>query len=361
MQKVMKKKKLSKRASIILISLSVVAITAGSLVYFTFFHRYKGKKVVDEWSKTDTFDINKITTLNKDPDKDFVILNLTDVQIRDLDSAKMKRTIHQEITDLINEYKPDLITLTGDQTMSNENQLTLRSLIRWLDSYKIPYAPVFGNHDWGDDYNSAVIGMNKSCDLYEKGKYSLFKRGPTNFRSLGNYVINIKENDKVIKSLYMMDLGYYDDLTTEQKDWFKWNADGIKANNNNEYSQAMIFTHKDLATRTAYSYYRSTNEGAEDGEVYMFNGLSYPREQEFVNDIVANYGATDFISGHLHNNNFTITYNGAKYTFATKTGQAVFYYEDEDVNLNGATEIRINKDKTKYIHHHVEHGKYDIE
>jgi lipid-A-disaccharide synthase len=35
--------------------------------------------------------------------------------------------------------KPDLITLTGDQTWSNENFLSLSSLINWLDNLKLGY------------------------------------------------------------------------------------------------------------------------------------------------------------------------------------------------------------------------------
>ena len=337
-----------RRALIIVSILTCVSLTAGSLVYFTFFHRYKGKKIVDEWHETDKFDINKITTLEKKKDKDFVILNLADVQIADLDKVKFKKEIHDEITYLVNTYKPDLITLTGDQTMSNENRLTIKSLVRWLDSYKIPYAPIFGNHDGGNDYNSGVISFEKACEIYSKGKYSLFKRGPTNLGSFGNYAINIKEDGKILKTLYMMDLGFNSDLTTEQQNWFKWTANGIKENNDNVYVESMLFTHKDLAHRNAYKYYLNHPESAE-GDVYCTDGTNYPRNEEFV-EVAKSLGVKDFVSGHLHGNNFTINYNGARYTFALKTGHAVYFYQDDTIDLNGGTEIRIGSDKTSFYH-----------
>ena len=96
---------------------------------------------------------------------------------------------------MIKETNPDLITLTGDQTWSNENLMSLKALVRWLDSYRISYAPIFGNHDYGNDYNSAVASNKYCSDIYEKSKYCVYNRGPTNLGCLGNYVINIDRHN----------------------------------------------------------------------------------------------------------------------------------------------------------------------
>ena len=204
--------KTAKTLIIIGIIVAILLISAFFTVYFLFLHHYKGKNIIDEWNKTDAFNISNIATVEKQKDKEFVILNLADVQMADLENFFNKGKIHDEITYLVNQTKPDLITLTGDQTWSNENLISLRSLISWLDEYKIPYAPVFGNHDYGNSKNSSVAELNYCCDLYEAGKYSLFKRGPSNLGSLGNYVINIMEDGKVYKTLYMIDSGYEDKI-----------------------------------------------------------------------------------------------------------------------------------------------------
>ena len=199
---------------IIVSSIFLTITTAcGITAYFLFLHHYKGRTVVNNWSKEDTFDISKIKTIEKKKDKDFVILNFADIQMCDLDDIPHMGIIYDELSEIIGKVKPDLITLTGDQTWSNENLISLKTLVGWLDDYKIPYAPVFGNHDYGNSYDSEVSGLNYSCQIYEEGKYSLFNRGPTNIETLGNYVVNIKEEGKIVKTLYMMDSGYLDKIT----------------------------------------------------------------------------------------------------------------------------------------------------
>lgn len=336
-----------------------LVLMGGSWAYLNLLHHYKGKEVINEWHPTDVFDIKKIKTVEKTPGKDFKILNLADIQVADLDGLSTFSKVHDEIDELVETYQPDLITLTGDQTMSNENRLFLKRLIRWLDGYKIPWAPIFGNHDYGNEFNSAVCSREYCCDLYEEAEYSLFSRGPTNIDSLGNYIVNITENGQIIKTLYMMDLGYSKTFTDGQKEWFKWNAEGIKSSNNNEYSEGIVFTHKDFREHYwAYRNYLDHPETAE-GNVYSHGGYAFTDVGGFV-DIAKDHGVKDFVCGHQHNNNFTINYEGARYTFTVKTSETVFYYEGEDVYLNGATEILINKNQTSFLHHYVERGKYHL-
>ena len=125
-----------KKKTVIIIASSVVASLAlGSFatIYFLFLHHYKGKEVVNDWSSTDQFDINTIPTLTKEKGKDFTILNFADIQMCDLERWDNHDIVHKELDYLVNTYKPDLITLTGDQTWSNENLICLKSLISWLE------------------------------------------------------------------------------------------------------------------------------------------------------------------------------------------------------------------------------------
>lgn len=330
-----------------------LALMGFGATYFTFLHRYKGKVIVNNWNESDTFDINEIKTLSKQKDKDFVILNFADIQICDLEDMFTRYKLHNYLDKLVDTYKPDLITLSGDQTWSNENLLSLKSIINWLDGYKIPYAPVFGNHDYGNEYNSAVAGLNYCCDSYEGGKYSLFNRGPTNIGSLGNYAINIKEEDKIISTLYMMDLGYNDKITEDQKSWFKWTADGIKANNNNTYTNGIVITHKELPEcYDAYRHYLLDNSIAE-GDVIVHMGFADVENTGFV-DLAKSCGVYDFMFGHEHYNNFTIHHENARYTFMVKTGEFFDTYQDETVHLCGATTITLSSDEVNIQHHYIE-------
>ncbi len=327
--------------AIICSAVGSIAIAGFGTTYFLFLHHYKGKKVVNNWSVTDTFNINKIPTLTKKPGKDFTIINFADIQMCDLENWHSHRVVHKELTYLVNTLKPDLITLTGDQTWSNENRCSLKSLISWLNKYKVPFAPVFGNHDHGNGFSTAVAGLNYCCDLYEKAKYSLFDRGPTNIGSLGNYAINIKEDGKIINTIYMMDYGY-NEITDGQLEWFKWTADGIKENNGGVYSNGLIFFHKPI-NEHMYAYRHE-------------EGLSVTPIFEAAKD----RGVTNFVCGHYHEWNFTEQYQGINMTIATKTGEIFSFYEDEDVYINGATSFTINDEGITIKHNYVDRNAFRI-
>lgn len=338
--------KKTKKISLIIISIFLgLTIAILTPVYFMFLHHYKGNYIDNPWYETDTFKIENIATIQKQKDKDFVILNLADIQICDLDSIKAKNTIHKEISYLIEKVKPDLITLTGDQTWSNENLLSLKQIISWLDDYKIPYAPIFGNHDYGNTKNSSTAELNYCCDLYEKGKYSLFHRGPSNLGSLGNYVINIMEDGKIFKTLYMIDSGYEEKISDEQIEWFKWNANGIKNANGGVFTNAMCFIHKPLPEyEDAYFEYLTGGKEIESiGNVYRYYSLSGSSQNGFF-DVAKQVGVKDIVCGHQHGNNFTLKYQDVRLTFALKTGQLGGYYNDGTINLNGATSFILNND-----------------
>ena len=318
------------------------------LAYFCLVFHYKGKNIIDEWNVLKQFKIEEIKTIQKEKDKDFVILNLADIQMCDLEDFFKFSQIHNEISKIVKKVKPNLITLTGDQTWSNENLISLKSLIRWLDGYKIPYAPVFGNHDYGNTKNSSVLDLNACCDLYEKGIYSLFSRGPSNLGSLGNYVINIMENNKIIKTLYMLDSGYEDKITNNQIEWFKWNAEGIKANNNNVYSQGMVFMHKPIPEfKDAYYEYKKNTGNVEAlGDVFVFGSLSGSEQNDFFEN-ANKVNITDIVCGHQHYNNFTLKYQNIRLTFALKSSSLSGYYKSENLKLKGATFFVLNNEKTQ--------------
>lgn len=335
------------KKTVIIVTCSVVfSLALGSFgaIYFLFLHHYKGKEVVNNWSPTDQFDINKIPVLNKEKGKDFTILNFADIQMCDLERWDNHEVVHKELDYLVATYKPDLITLTGDQTWSNENLICLKSLISWLESYRVPFAPVFGNHDYGNEYDSSTASLTYCCDLYENAKYSLFNRGPTNIGSLGNYAINIKEDNQIINTIYMMDYGYNDKITDEQLEWFKWTADGIKESNGGNYTNGFIFMHKPIDEfRYAYNHY-------DNEDIAITPIFSAAKERN----------VTNFVCGHYHHWNFTDVFRDVTFTMATKTGEIFDFYEDEDKYINGATSFTISDGKIIINHNYVNREGFRI-
>ncbi len=339
-----------------------LAFSVFSIAYFLLLHHYSGKNVDYIWQETDEFCIENIKTVEKNADEDFVILNLADVQMCDLEDILHFNTIKAEIDFLIKTTKPNLITLSGDQTWSNENLICLMLLVNLLESYKIPWAPVFGNHDYGNEGCTAVAGKNVCCDIYERAPHCLFSRGPTNLNSLGNYVFNITENGKILKTVFMLDSGYEQKISNEQIAWLKWNANGIKIANGGVAPEGMCFLHKPLPEfRTAYVHYLydygDVTQISEDVQVfYSLNGS----EQNGAFDALKTCNVKDIVCGHQHGNNFTLSYQDVRLTFALKTGELGGFVQNEDVYLNGATFFTISNLQTSVANLRVNPNQFKI-
>lgn len=139
--------------------------------------------------------------LEKSCGKDFTVLNLTDPQLTDEEwqSGGNCRYLIHTVQELVHRVRPDLITVSGDLAWASEDA-AYDHLANFLDSFGIPWAPVWGNHDNqnGDEYIDSV------ADRYLTHPLCLYEKGP---RSLGNgnYVIAIKEDIQTVSAIIMMD------------------------------------------------------------------------------------------------------------------------------------------------------------
>ena len=341
------KKKSKITLIIVLSSVFTLCLGAFGFIYFSYLHHYQGKDVSYIWHKEDAFSDSRIKTIYKQKDKDFTILNLADIQICDLENYSDKESIHRQIDYLVNQTKPDLITLTGDQTWSNENRYSIMSIISWMESYEIPWAPVFGNHDCGNEGHIPVASQEYICDLYEEAKHCLFDRGPTNIGSLGNYVINIMEDDQIYKTLYMVDAGLNQKILPEQIDYFKWNLEGITANNGGVKPSGMAFMHIPVMEYSnAYYAFMENEPGViAQGDVYHYYQLGGQTTSGFF-DFALNNNIDNIVAGHQHGNSFSILYKNIWYTASLKTGFTGGIIDNEEIYLNGATSFTLSKEET---------------
>lgn len=339
-------KKKTKVLLSLIVSLVSIAVIALTTLFFVIEYSPRGTHVIDEWHKEDPYTEKYVSVIEKDPNKDFTILNFADIQLSDFEPSGTEETFKAMLQELIDRTHPDLITLTGDQIWTNHSKRALRMEIDWFEEFKIPWAPVFGNHD--DDGNASI---DYQCDLLEKAEYCLFKRGPSNIGCLGNYVVNIKEGNSVYKTLYMLNLGTVDNFSQSQVDFVKWNADGIKNINGGVYAKGMCFFHQAIAAfRSAYINYLS-NPSIAIGDVYRSYYIADIDCGVDFFELCKEINVEDIICGHQHGNCFTIPYQGIRLTFALKTGDMCSIYEDEEnpnLFIVGATSITLNEETVTY-------------
>lgn len=74
-----------------------------------------------------------------------VILQITDVHIRNNEEEDKKA--FDTITSLIETTNPDMIVVTGDVTSDKDNESAFKTFGNFIESFKIPWYFVFGNHD----------------------------------------------------------------------------------------------------------------------------------------------------------------------------------------------------------------------
>ncbi len=152
------------------------------------------------------------------PGKEFTILQLTDMQVIDAGQQRTPDRLRQDEIDawktehveqcaytpiraVIERTRPDLILITGDIVYGefDDSGRALAGFIAFMESFDIPWAPVFGNHD-----NESNIGVYAQCRMLEKAQNCLFRRSTT-LTGNSNYSVGVYDGDRLSRVLYMLD------------------------------------------------------------------------------------------------------------------------------------------------------------
>ena len=284
----------------------------------------------DEFKQLD----NETFALKINTNRAYKILQLTDMHLGvGIFSKKKDRLALKAVSQIIKRTKPDLIVITGDSvfpffpkagTMNNKRQAEI--FIRFMDSFGIPYALVYGNHDCE---MFARYNKDKLSDVYSSGKYSIFTKGRKDIYGMGNYFINLTDSDgKVILPLVFLDSNMYgeggwfysgfDCIHEDQVDWCMDKLSKLKKENSD--IRAMAFFHIPVNEfKEAYEkmkmgdkavVYKHGNIGEADDH------FGIPKfEGTFFNRAVDNGIIKWMFCGHDHLNTLSLVYKGIQLTY----------------------------------------------
>ena len=284
----------------------------------------------DEFKQLD----NETFELKINTNRAYKILQLTDMHLGfGIFSKKKDRLALKAVSQIIKRTKPDLIVITGDSvfpffpkagTMNNKRQAEI--FIRFMDSFGIPYALVYGNHDCE---MFARYNKDKLSDVYSSGKYSIFTKGRKDIYGMGNYFINLTDSDgKVILPLVFLDSNMYgeggwfysgfDCIHEDQVDWCMDKLSKLKKENSDV--RAMAFFHIPVNEfKEAYEkmkmgdkavVYKHGNIGEADDH------FGIPKfEGTFFNRAVDNGIIKWMFCGHDHLNTLSLVYKGIQLTY----------------------------------------------
>lgn len=321
-----------------------------------------------DWTLEDVFDENDYIELEKTPGEDFVVLNLTDIQLDDDEVYGANGTCAQElIAKLIEAHDPDLITLSGDNAWGTVAYL---DLIKWLDSYGIPWAPVMGNHDGQGCISEFWVAYQLA-----NAEHCLFEFGPKDM-GYGNYIINVTEDGDIVHTFFMLDthsnaeftledgtvVEGYDHLWENQMLWYEWAVKGIEDLAGHKVESTAIMHIPVYEYIEAWDMVSIKNPDGTSKLNPEFADIATgecgeaccpaPVNNGFF-DLCKDLGSTKTILvGHDHVNDFVVNYEGITLAYAVKTGYGCYY----DPDIIGGTTITINADGNAKLTQHY----YDV-
>lgn len=341
---------------ILVLFLSIIQI----IVPFVFTLGSNADANFEDWSVDDAYTLDYTTVLEKQAGEDFVVLNLTDIQLGEGEALTTNSDYSFALIDeLVKRSDPDLITVSGDNLLGFVGTY---STLEKLSSLGIPYAIVMGNHDGQD-----TITEDWAAYMAANAENSLFKFGPKDM-GYGNYIINIRQGDEIVHTLYMMDthdyasftkedgsvVEGYDHLWDNQFDWYEWAVKGLADLEGKTVQSTVIFHIPVVEYTDAWNAAFDANTNAFRPEyadssfgVKLEDVCSAPVNNGFF-DLVKELGSTkDIIVGHDHKNSFSVPYEGVRLSYGLKTGFGSYAVPEE----NGGSVLTIHDDGTTTFEH----------
>ncbi len=305
--------------------------------------KFTGTPSAEIFDPTRAFTSSDTIVMQKPAGKEFVILNITDPHFSDYDmprkesnwDGERRRTeakpAAENIKKLVALVKPDLITVTGDM-VCYATRYAIDRFTKLMDSFGIPWAPIFGNHD-----REANCDGDFLAERMMRSKTCLFRKGPASLGN-GNYVICVKEGENVIGSLLMTDTsGPREALAA----WTTWAAEGVQALA--PQAPVALFGHK------PHEQFAVAYNEAWDAEEQCFKDPTQNHGERHEDECPWGYelyrtirdaGIGYCFCGHDHVNNYAVTYNGMRLTYMLKMGKGSGYRDD----LMGGTVITLRGD-----------------
>ncbi len=241
--------------------------------------------------------------------------------------------------------KPDIVMLTGDIAVNCDNaddtKKMINALMNIFDSRNIPVAVTFGNHD----SEQGAMTREELMAYYNTFSCSVSVDDGEALSGCGTYNIPVLSSDgeKVSFNLWVFDSGDYDEdgryscVKPDQIEWYKNTSDKLKADNNGELVNSLVFQH--IIVGEIYDALQKSDSWEpyafkhlyNKEEYYMFDpdGVNYGTLREFPCPGYHNYGQFDamveqgdvlaMFTGHDHTNAFGVEHKGIDIVNSTST------------------------------------------
>ncbi len=301
-------------------------------------------KIISQNSYSTT--IAKVDKNGKIKGNDFVILSSTDFHFDSDHDINTKAT--EFFVRHIKEVKPDLVVLTGDNILSDYQQIDAIQFAQMMEEIGIYWTAVFGNHETRESRGFYKYLLMKSFVDYE---HCLCKFGPDELFGYGNFSVNILgEGGKLLKTLFHFDSGRniipelcekhgipadqkgYDFLKNEQIDFYKNECARLKE----QYGGAGSFVYIHIPLCEYSHAFKEDENGlySPSGECEIFYGKQFESvgcssHNSGMFDAMLESGGEAVFSGHDHINDWHALYKGIHLVYNQAGGYAVYNLGDK--------------------------------
>jgi len=318
--------------------------------------------------------------VNVEQEREIVILQLSDPQIIDstqkrwperlteiLDRNWIPENMDMCCFDILREtitaVNPDFIFITGDMVYGSfdDKGTSFVKFLEFMESFKIPWAPVFGNHD-----DETYLGGDWQCELLEKSEYCLFKR--RNITGYGNYTVGIESGGKLLRTFFMLDSNNHSAIEAGFKDdqikWYTDTAMQIKS----QYPETKIsfaFHIQPFIFSKIFEKYNFTGEkqinidaldNKDEGDFGIIGaGLKSGWDEDLkVYNSIKSIGADSIFVGHEHANSASVVIDGIRFQYGqksstydranyiTETGEIKWSFERIGKPIVGGTVLKLS-------------------
>ena len=359
----------------------------------------------------------------------FRILQLTDIHLIDSTGPNYgvltNYTLRDEwamecVRTLVEETQPDFIMVTGDSIfnvesatllvdISTDNEKTFKKFAKFIDSFDIPWGFVFGNHDEEGLLKDQMKGDKEATKkelssflLSDEIENCLYADGPDDINGVGNYIINVENEDGTLNNaLVMFDSGsylgieehLYECVHDDQLKWYEKAIKHLRFRYKENDIKSIVFQHipfkeyrealelvmggVEVQGKNWQEVIKSDGSGTpltlevagetvtyhggvyNDGEIcssYIgwWEGDYYDGGHEF--DKLLEVGSTQAVfCGHDHRNTFSITYKGIRLTYGmsvdySANGLLGAWFDNQEIYnetaQRGGTLITLNADSS---------------
>ena len=304
-------------------------------------------------------------------DKKPVVLQLSDTQIIDAGQTRpgrdgvykdlwatdqIEERCYDYLTEVITATKPDFIIITGDVIYGefDDSGSALLSFIEFMESFKTPWSPVFGNHD-----NESKKGVDWQCQQFENAQYCYFEQ--KNLTGNGNYSVAIAQGGVITRTFYLLDsngcgnasdeslanghttksTGFMADQVqwyTEQITELKKSVPNVKISFAYHIQQAIFATAYEKYGFNQSEKYQDINidtmeDAAESDFGYIGRQMKGPWDNNFaIYKGMKALGTDSIFVGHEHCNNSSVMYDGIRFQFGQKSSE---YDRFNSIDSNG--------------------------